>query len=86
MTFRQSLIYSHGDLLVFFKRPISVVFMIAAFLVIAVEFCECKEKMGQERRRNRTVRPNIKRMGAFGFCSPFLSAGRPLSHRESEKP
>ena len=44
MTFRQSLIYSHGDLLVFFKRPISVVFMIAAFLVIASNFVNVKKR------------------------------------------
>jgi len=45
MTFRQSLIYSHGDLLVFFKRPISVIFMIAAFLVIASNFVNVKKRL-----------------------------------------
>jgi putative tricarboxylic transport membrane protein len=45
MTFRQSLIYSHGDLLVFFKRPISVIFMIAALLVIASNFVNVKKKL-----------------------------------------
>jgi len=33
-TFRQSLIYSHGDLLIFLKRPISAAFVILASLVV----------------------------------------------------
>ena len=48
MTFRQSLIYSHGDLLVFFKRPISVIFMIAAFLVIASNFVNVKKRWAKK--------------------------------------
>ncbi len=48
MKFRQSLIYSHGDLLVFFKRPISVIFMIAAFLVIASNFINVKKRWAKK--------------------------------------
>ncbi len=34
-SFRQSLLYSHGDLLIFFKRPITAVFTLLAFAAIA---------------------------------------------------
>lgn len=44
MTFRQSLIYSYGDLLVFFKRPISGVFMVLAFLVIISNLVGIKKR------------------------------------------
>ena len=49
-TFRQSLISSHGDLLIFFKRPLSVIFMALAFLVIASNFVNLKSKWAKKRR------------------------------------
>jgi len=49
-TFRQSLISSHGDLLIFFKRPISVIFMVFAFLVIASNFVNIKSKWAKKQR------------------------------------
>ncbi|OGP69205.1 MAG: hypothetical protein A2170_09585 [Deltaproteobacteria bacterium RBG_13_53_10] len=42
-TFRQSLIYSFGDLLVFFKKPISAVLLSLVFLVIASNFIGIKK-------------------------------------------
>jgi len=45
MSFRQSLIYSYGDLLVFFKRPISAAFMVLAFLVIASNLVGIKKRL-----------------------------------------
>ncbi len=44
MAFRQSLIYSHGDLLVFFKRPISAFFVVLALLVIASNLVGIKKR------------------------------------------
>jgi len=43
-TFRQSLIYSYGDLLVFFKKPISATFIIFSFLVVASNFVRIRRK------------------------------------------
>jgi putative tricarboxylic transport membrane protein len=44
-TFRQSLIYSFGDLLVFFKRPISAAFIVLALFVIASSVVGIKRKI-----------------------------------------
>ncbi len=46
--FRQSLIASYGDLLVFFKRPISAAFMFLAFLVIASNLVGLKKRTIKE--------------------------------------
>ncbi|OGP54251.1 MAG: hypothetical protein A2162_08945 [Deltaproteobacteria bacterium RBG_13_52_11b] len=45
MSFRQSLIYSYGDLLLFFKRPISAAFMVLALLVIASNLIGIKKRL-----------------------------------------
>jgi hypothetical protein len=47
-TFRQSLIYSFGDILIFFKKPISAAFIILSFLVIASNFVRIRRKKTAE--------------------------------------
>jgi hypothetical protein len=43
-TFRQSLIYSYGDILVFFKKPISAALIILSFLIIASNVARIRRK------------------------------------------
>jgi putative tricarboxylic transport membrane protein len=50
VSFRQSLIYSHGDLLIFFRRPLSATFTVLALLVIAINFVGIKKRITNERQ------------------------------------
>jgi putative tricarboxylic transport membrane protein len=45
---RRSLIISHGDPLIFFKRPISAAFIIIALFVIITSYYRIKRAMERE--------------------------------------
>ena len=49
---RRSLIISHGDLLIFFQRPISVVLIVVAALTMISSYLRIKKAMEQEEKTN----------------------------------
>jgi putative tricarboxylic transport membrane protein len=71
-TFRQALIYSHGDLLIFFKRPISLILMCLAFLVIASNFLKVKKKLIKEEKGDSPFGQRAGALVLLAFAVPFF--------------